>query len=52
MSIDVVVVPRREMLAAPFDRLEAEFQSLLARHPSTRLRPASPDSSSLRAGRE
>jgi ribonuclease P protein component len=32
MSIDVVVVPRREMLAAPFDRLEAEFQSLLARH--------------------
>jgi ribonuclease P protein component len=52
MSIDVVVVPRREMLAAPFDRLEAEFQSLLARTPSTRLRPVAPDASSLRAGRE
>ena len=52
MSIDVVVVPRREMLAAPFDRLEAEFLSLLARHPSTRMRPAPPDASSLRASRE
>jgi ribonuclease P protein component len=30
-AIDVVVVPRREILAAPFDRLEAEFQSLLSR---------------------
>lgn len=30
-SIDVVVVPRREILAVPFDRLEAEFTSLLSR---------------------
>jgi ribonuclease P protein component len=32
-SIDVVVVPRREMLEAPYDRLEAEFVSLLTRQP-------------------
>jgi ribonuclease P protein component len=49
-AIDVVVVPRREMLAAPFDRVEAEFRSLLSRHPSTRSRPSVPDVSSLRAG--
>lgn len=30
-AIDVVVVPRREILQAPFDRIEAEFRSLLAR---------------------
>ena len=29
--LDVVVVPRREMLAAPYERLEAEFRSLLHR---------------------
>ena len=28
-ALDVVVVPRREMLDAPFDRIEAEFRSLL-----------------------
>ena len=31
VSVDVVVVPRREILEAPYDRLEAEFRSLLAR---------------------
>ena len=30
-ALDVVVVPRREMLEAPYARLEAEFVSLLAR---------------------
>ena len=30
-AVDVVVVPRREMLGAPYVRLEAEFLSLLAR---------------------
>jgi ribonuclease P protein component len=30
-AIDVVVVPRREMIAAPYARVEAEFLSLLAR---------------------
>lgn len=29
--VDIVVVPRREMLAAPFERVEAEFTSLLNR---------------------
>jgi ribonuclease P protein component len=33
-AIDVVVVPRREILAAPYDRLEAEFRSLLSRRAS------------------
>jgi ribonuclease P protein component len=28
-AIDVVVVPRRDMLAAPYDRIETEFRSLL-----------------------
>ena len=31
-AIDVVVVPRREMLDAPYARLEAEFRALLDRH--------------------
>ena len=31
VAVDVVVVPRREILEAPYDRLEAEFRSLLAR---------------------
>lgn len=30
-AVDVVVVPRREILEAPYDRLEAEFRSLLSR---------------------
>ncbi len=49
-ALDVVVVPRREILDASFDRIEAEFRLLLLRHPSTRSRPASPDASSLRVG--
>lgn len=52
-STDVVVVPRREILGAPYDRLEAEFRSLLTRKASThstRSRHASQDVSSLRAG--
>ncbi len=28
-ALDVVVVPRREMLGAPYERVESEFQSLL-----------------------
>jgi ribonuclease P protein component len=32
-AIDVVVVPRREMLDAPYERVEAEFRSLLLRSP-------------------
>lgn len=31
VAVDVVVVPRREILAAPYDRIEAEFQSLLSK---------------------
>ena len=31
VAVDVVVVPRREILEAPYDRLEAEFRTLLAR---------------------
>ena len=31
IAVDVVVVPRRQILEAPYDRLEAEFRSLLAR---------------------
>ncbi len=39
-AVDVVVVPRREMLAAPYTRVEAEFRSLLNRTaPSTQDRP-------------
>ena len=30
-TVDVVVVPRREMLEAPYARVEAEFLSLLTR---------------------
>jgi len=30
-AIDVVVIPRREMLDAPYARLEAEFRSLLTK---------------------
>ena len=33
-SLDVVVVPRREMLGATYARLEAEFLNLLNRHTS------------------
>jgi ribonuclease P protein component len=30
-AIDVVVIPRREILKAPYERVEAEFRSLLMR---------------------
>lgn len=30
-SVDVVIVPRREMLDASFDRIEAEFRTLLSK---------------------
>jgi ribonuclease P protein component len=32
-AIDVVVIPRRELLDASFERVEAEFRSLLSRSP-------------------
>lgn len=32
-AVDVVVIPRREMLDAPYTRLEEEFCSLLRRKP-------------------
>lgn len=49
-AVDVVVVPRREILAAPYDRIETEFKSLLARRPSTHPRSAAQSDGSLRAG--
>lgn len=49
-AIDVVVVPRREMLDAPYEKLEAEFLSLLSRHPFTPSRSASRNETSLRVG--
>lgn len=49
-ALDVVVVPRREILAAAYDRLESEFRSLLSKNPSSRYRPAPQDASSLRTG--
>lgn len=33
-ALDVVVVPRREILEAPYERIEVEFKSLLARRAS------------------
>ena len=35
-AVDVVVVPRREMLDAAYDRIEAEFKTLLAKHGAMR----------------
>ena len=49
-GVDVVVVPRREMLEAPYARLEAEFCALLSR-PSTHGSPAPSNSRSLRPGK-
>jgi len=49
-ALDVVVVPRRELLDASSDRIEAEFLLLLSRHPSTRPRPVAQDAGSLRVG--
>lgn len=44
-GVDVVVVPRREMLGAPFSRLEAEFLAILDRRNNGRRgrgRPSKP----------
>ncbi len=30
-ALDVVVIPRRELITAPFERIEAEFRNLLKR---------------------
>ena len=49
-GVDVVVVPRREMLDAPYARLEAEFCALLSR-PSTRGSSAPANSRSLGPGK-
>jgi ribonuclease P protein component len=38
-GLDLVVVPRREMLDAPYGFLEAEFRSLIDRHQSNRSQP-------------
>ena len=48
--MDVVVVPRREILSVPYDRLETEFKSLLSRRPSTRTRHGSSGESSPTVG--
>lgn len=50
VAVDVVVVPRREILVAPYDRIETEFRSLLSRNPSTHSRPAARNESSPRVG--
>ena len=49
-ALDVVVVPRREMLDAPYEKVEAEFVSLLSRNTSTRSRSAARNETSLRVG--
>jgi ribonuclease P protein component len=49
-GVDVVVVPRREMLDAPYARLEAEFCALLS--PSTRGSSTASNSGSLRTGKK
>lgn len=35
-ALDVVVVPRREMLDAPYERIEIEFRSLLSKRGAVR----------------
>ena len=40
-GLDIVVVPRREMLDAPFASLEADYQAVLERHRRERSRPGS-----------
>jgi ribonuclease P protein component len=42
-SLDIVVVPRREILDAPFDSLTREFDALLERIRNGRGRPSTPD---------
>ncbi|MSO30095.1 MAG: ribonuclease P protein component [Acidobacteria bacterium] len=38
---DVVIVPRREMLNAPFSNLQADFLNILKRRPASGARPES-----------
>ena len=38
-GLDIVVVPRREMLDAPFASLEADYHAVLERHSRERPRP-------------
>jgi ribonuclease P protein component len=45
-GVDVIVIPRRELLDAPFDSLEVEFRHLVTRRPGG----AAPASRSDRAG--
>ena len=47
MALDVVIVPRREILAAPYDRIEAEYRSLL----TTRRRSSAPVAGPVKAER-
>ncbi len=49
-AIDVVVVPRREMLEAPYEKVEAEYLALLSRVPSTRARSALHNANPLTVG--
>ena len=51
-AMDIVIVPRKEILEASYEKIEAEFRSLLSRNPSTRSHHASRDATSLRAGPE
>ena len=50
-ALDVVVVPRRELLDAPYDQVEAEYLALLSRATSTRARSAVRNENALKAGR-
>ncbi len=49
-AIDIVVIPRREMLDASYERVEAEFISLLSRTPSTRDRSTTSNGRPVRVG--
>lgn len=42
-GVDVIVIPRRELLDAPFDSLEVEFRHLVARRPGGAPAAARPD---------
>jgi ribonuclease P protein component len=48
--IDIVVIPRRDMLDASYERVEAEFVSLLSRNSSARSRSSASNDRSLRVG--
>jgi ribonuclease P protein component len=41
-GLDIVIVPRREMLDAPFASLEADYLAVLERHRRDRSRPRPP----------